>query len=123
MVAPQLLHSGRRRAGEVAQLCRADEPERAALALLVVEHERSGEPDLCEGWLQLQPFCGGPRPLLRLRARVLGPREDGAEGAEGTAAAAADGDKPAGDGDKQTADGAKSDKKDGDEKKPADKKK
>ena len=49
--------------------------------------------------------------------------EDGAEGAEGTAASAADGDKPAGDGDKQTADGAKSDKKDGDEKKPADKKK
>ena len=49
--------------------------------------------------------------------------EEGAEGAEGTAAAAADGDKPAGEGDKQTADGAKSDKKDGDEKKPADKKK
>ena len=42
--------------------------------------------------------------------------EEGAEGAEGTAAAAADGDKP-------TADGAKGDKKEGDEKKPAEEKK
>ena len=42
--------------------------------------------------------------------------EEGAEGAEGASAAAADGDKP-------TADGAKGDKKEGDEKKPAEEKK
>ena len=42
--------------------------------------------------------------------------EEGAEGAEGTAATAADGDKPA-------ADGAKGDKKEGDDKKPAEEKK
>ena len=42
--------------------------------------------------------------------------EEGAEGAEGTAAAPAEGDKP-------TADGSKGDKKEGDEKKPAEEKK